>query len=382
MRESESIVKHQLKKARVNTLHKLVRQANKLEKKRGNVEQLKKKDRKLQRLREQILQAKDVNLDELAKTAVANGPLANRIEEIKTVLCLPLGTERLRRELLLSAAVQDVLERLKRRADGTDNPAEKAERGKAGAKDKKEKKQTAKKKDDSSTQPEKDSEQAVEPTGTDLPKESDSDEPNGNDNDDDGEYSSDDGGIGLGKEIGTDDDFSMGASSDSDGDDDIDCAVPFGSGFASFGSDPSTDKSKVNRRKLKKLLSKDGESADSASKAAQKKKRNRLGQRARQKKWEEQFGTQARHVVENRPANKPRVFKKKTKEGDGTNAASSKAKGSGSRSRPAGVKRKAAPVEDLSELHPSWAAKRMNKEKSSATIQSFEGKRMTFSDSD
>lgn len=104
-------------------------------------------------------------------------------------------------------------------------------------------------------------------------------------------------------------------------------------------------------------------------------KKNRPGQRARQKQWEEMYGTKAKHIV------KEKGGKQKSRS-DGGRHKKSKL----DETAPQEIMRKLKEKEKLKkekqkEEHPSWLAKKQQASLSSR-IDAFAGKKTTFSDDD
>eukprot|EP00052_Salpingoeca_macrocollata_P020464 m.171994 g.171994 ORF g.171994 m.171994 type:complete len:280 (+) comp21275_c0_seq3:3680-4519(+) len=115
-------------------------------------------------------------------------------------------------------------------------------------------------------------------------------------------------------------------------------------------------------------------------------KKNRLGQRARQQLAEKKYGQQARHVVDpsldrSKPLTSntgPQKDKRSSAVRDGKQKSSQprqlqKAQGKLQGKSPLSAQDEA--------LHPSWVAKRLLKEKEAAPVK-FEGKKITFDDDD
>ncbi|KAK6404154.1 bud site selection protein 22, partial [Oleoguttula sp. CCFEE 5521] len=120
--------------------------------------------------------------------------------------------------------------------------------------------------------------------------------------------------------------------------------------------------------------------------------KNRRGQRARQKIWEQKFGAGAKHVVKSQnDPNKGWDPKRGATDGAiGRGPSRGRGRGGAAGGRPAGgrpfphgkdVGRPTAPPkkhkDDDGPLHPSWQAAKLAKEKKSAPI-AFTGKKITF----
>lgn len=102
------------------------------------------------------------------------------------------------------------------------------------------------------------------------------------------------------------------------------------------------------------------------SKDMDERKKNRMGQRARKRMWEEKYGDSAKHVQAEKKA--------KGKDGKGRYT---KARGVDNPKSTHNKLRKEESSSSLS-LHPSWEASKRMKEKH----VSFQGQRTVFSDSD
>eukprot|EP00035_Acanthoeca_spectabilis_P008581 m.155751 g.155751 ORF g.155751 m.155751 type:complete len:384 (+) comp14418_c0_seq2:249-1400(+) len=111
----------------------------------------------------------------------------------------------------------------------------------------------------------------------------------------------------------------------------------------------------------------------------QKKKKNRAGQMARQKRAALKFGEEAKHVRDpSRDANAKQEARRQQKEKK--NAKGRKKPREGQKEGPDPPKKPQTPVKvagamDEEDMHPSWVAKKQEK---SAAIQPFQGKKITF----
>ena len=118
-----------------------------------------------------------------------------------------------------------------------------------------------------------------------------------------------------------------------------------------------------------------------------KEKRNRPGQRARQKKWEEQYGIEAKHLVKPK-FTKPGKSDQKPDQKDFKKEFKEKKEGKRKRTevQPQEIMKKlkaeakeAAPEKKEQKEHPSWAAKKLQSSQSTK-IDVFAGTKITFSD--
>lgn len=103
-----------------------------------------------------------------------------------------------------------------------------------------------------------------------------------------------------------------------------------------------------------------------------KKKGNRLGQRARRELWEKMYGTQADHIKHNLPF---RGSIKKVQTKQSRHPVKNATTTDGRSFKNAQVTQ---PIEDMKNLHPSWQAKKLQKNQSSIVV--FEGSKVRFDD--
>ncbi|KAF2719230.1 Bud-site selection protein [Polychaeton citri CBS 116435] len=118
-------------------------------------------------------------------------------------------------------------------------------------------------------------------------------------------------------------------------------------------------------------------------------KKNRRGQRERQKIWEKKYGTKAKHLDGQKKEDRNAGWDSKrgaTSGGDRKGKWNDKRKAGGRGARgeqsatganDAPVKERKATKDDEGPLHPSWQAKKLAKERASAPAK-FEGKKITF----
>ena len=118
---------------------------------------------------------------------------------------------------------------------------------------------------------------------------------------------------------------------------------------------------------------------------APKKRKNRMGQKARRALWEKKYGQNAKHIrkkKEKNKSNRDQGWDLRRGATDETGDSGRKAKGRklDSKSKPQGSgdasKPTKAPASEDKPLHPSWEAARKAKEKS--TQATFQGKKITF----
>ena len=113
-------------------------------------------------------------------------------------------------------------------------------------------------------------------------------------------------------------------------------------------------------------------------------RRNRRGQRARQALWEKKFGEKAKHLVEPKARDSGWDLKRGAVGGDSKpwkrgirNPILDKSKGTGANEMQLGKVPAPRTRDDTGTLHPSWAARKLAKEKEQLTAP-FQGKKITF----
>ena len=106
-----------------------------------------------------------------------------------------------------------------------------------------------------------------------------------------------------------------------------------------------------------------------------KKSSNRMGQRARQRLWKEQYGKRAKHIKTSDKTGKPKY---KTREKVTTNGDQKLTKESKTNK---GVKKQAESVKEEAS-HPSWEASKRRKLQQNISETKFQGQKITFDDSD
>jgi len=123
--------------------------------------------------------------------------------------------------------------------------------------------------------------------------------------------------------------------------------------------------------------------------SAEKPKKNRRGQRARQAIWEKKFGQGAKHIKEGGNVNggdkRSEGWDLKRGATDGGRGGKSSRGGRGGRPTMGGRGEKPSAAEppkkkhrdDAGELHPSWLAAKKAKEAKAGTVP-FQGKKITF----
>ncbi|CAB3992146.1 Hypothetical predicted protein [Paramuricea clavata] len=107
-----------------------------------------------------------------------------------------------------------------------------------------------------------------------------------------------------------------------------------------------------------------------------KKSSNRMGQRARQRVWKEQYGKKANHVKSSDKMAKPK--QDKTRKKLMTNANQKRRQETNMNK---GAKRKGNSVEETAS-HPSWEASKRRKLQQNISQTKFQGQKITFDDSD
>lgn len=118
---------------------------------------------------------------------------------------------------------------------------------------------------------------------------------------------------------------------------------------------------------------------------APKKRKNRMGQKARRALWEKKYGQNANHIRKEKEKNKSNRdqgwdLRRGATDESGDRGRKPKGRKSESKSKPQGSddasKPTKAPAKEEKPLHPSWEAARKAKEKS--TQATFQGKKITF----
>ena len=147
-------------------------------------------------------------------------------------------------------------------------------------------------------------------------------------------------------------------------------------GSLSMGKKREQPKTKRNRQseKLKENNLNSELRNDKKPQKERKKSSNRMGQRARQRLWKEQYGKKAKHIKASDKTAKPKY---KTREKLTTNGNKNLKKESKTNK---GVKRKPESVEKAS--HPSWEASKRRKLQQNISETKFQGQKITFNDSD
>lgn len=100
----------------------------------------------------------------------------------------------------------------------------------------------------------------------------------------------------------------------------------------------------------------DGDNEDGSSRPTERKKKNRLGQRARRELWEQKYGDKAKHVRKAKDEKKKKVFR------DGATIGTCREPTAKPVGKPVG--------KQVSDLHPSWAAKLEQKKRLQAISSS------------
>ncbi|XP_028400338.1 serum response factor-binding protein 1-like isoform X2 [Dendronephthya gigantea] len=126
----------------------------------------------------------------------------------------------------------------------------------------------------------------------------------------------------------------------------------------------TTKQAKNTRQKKEKTSSSESRIAMKTQKE-RKKSSNRMGQRARQRLWKEQYGKKANHFKSNDKNTNPKQDRKKAERKTSTK----------------GNKRKDNSVDETLN-HPSWEASKRRKMQQNISKTKFQGQKITFDDSD